>query len=160
MCWKSSGERKGKAFGEGTNQGRLSRWKKESQQDLKDVRGRPKGGERKYNTFSGKHGASCFPYALMVQSSKASTVITAEQMGKGWNQKGRRIFSQGDTASEVEVTQMVQAEEKAWTKGWMEGRKGQEQGTGSGSIWRKDPVNERPSYARLKSRLAPNHEVF
>lgn len=55
---------------------------------------------------------------------------------------------------------MVQAEEKAWTKGWMEGRKGQEQGTGSGSIWRKDPVNERPSYARLKSRLAPNHEVF
>ena len=68
------------------------------------MRERPKGGERKYNTFSGKHGASCFPYAFMVQSSKASTVITAEQMGKGWNQKGRRIFSQGDTASEVEVT--------------------------------------------------------
>lgn len=55
---------------------------------------------------------------------------------------------------------MIQTEEKARTKGWMEGRTGQEQGTGSDSIWRKDPVNERPSYTRLKSSLAPDHEVF
>lgn len=56
---------------------------------------------------------------------------------------------------------MIQAEEKAWTKGWLEGRLGQEQGTASDSIWLQDPVSERPSYAgRLKSRLAPNHKVF
>ena len=73
-------------------------------QDLEDVGERPERGQRKCNTFSGKHGASCFPYALMVQSCKVSTVITAEQMGKEWNQRGRRVSSQGDTASEVEVT--------------------------------------------------------
>lgn len=53
----------------------------------------------------------------MVQSCKVTTIITALWMKKTESERVME-FSQGHVVSKGEATQVLQAEEKVWTKGW------------------------------------------